>query len=129
MRTNKNDDISRYIRQAKRRDRYERDCERRYGSSFCGSDDEYGFAQAAYRQWQRSENEKKSYRLLYTALDDLRLLDPAGYMLISEYYIEGGVTFTEIGKKHGISRQACTKRIRKCLETLKLLVELHKLKD
>lgn len=130
MRANKKDDISSIARQIKRRERYERDKERKINAAniFCRNDDDFAFSQAAYQKWLQAENEQKLYQVLYAALDDLKLLDPAGYKLISEYYLEGGMTFTEIGKKYGISRQACTKRIHKCLSMLKVLVELHKLK-
>lgn len=70
---------------------------------------------------------KKRRCSLYEALEDLKLIDPVGYRLIIEYYLEERVTMTEIGRKHSISKQACSKKIRKCLDILKTLVELHKL--
>lgn len=125
-----NDDTLRYIRKIKRRNRYEKKKEIESGIVYVGSEDDFSFSNAVYLQWQESENQKKSYQALYEALEDLKIIDPAGHKLIIEYYFAGErVTYTELGKKYGISRQACTKKIRKCLSTLKSLVELHKYKS
>lgn len=133
MQTDKDftDDIGLIVKKMRRRQRYEREREKELkkkgGIAFCGSDYDYGFSQAAYRLWKQNENEKKSCQALYEALEDLRLIDPAGHRLIIEYYLEERVTLTEIGKKHGISKQACSKKIKKSLEVLKILVKLHRL--
>lgn len=133
MQTDKDftDDINLILKKIRRRQRYEREREKEFknkgGIAFCGSEYDYGFSQAAYRLWKQTEDEKKSCQALYEALEDLRLIDPAGHRLIIEYYLEERVTLTEIGKKHGISKQACSKKIKKSLETLKILVELHRL--
>ncbi len=131
MQTDKDftDDISLIVKRLRRRQRYEREREyeqkKKGGIAFCSSENDYGFSQAAYRLWRQNEERKKSCQALYEALEDLKLIDPAGYRLIIEYYFEERVTLTEIGRKHGISKQACSKKIGKCLDTLKILVELH----
>ena len=131
MQTDKDysDDISRWVKIMKRRERYEREREaelrRRNNVLTCGSDCDWGLSYAAYMSWKQSEETKKSCQALYEALEDLRLIDPAGHRLVVEYYLEEGVTLTEIGRKHGISRQACRKRINKCLDMLQTLVKLH----
>lgn len=131
MRTD-SDEISLFVKKQKRRDRYEREREaqlkKRSDISYFGSDNDWGFSQAAYNLWKQEEEEKKSCQALHEALEDLKLIDPAGHRLIIEYYFEERVTLTEIGRRHGISRQACRKRIDKCLDILKALVELHKFK-
>lgn len=125
------DEISLFVKKLKRRERYEREREaelkKRSDISYCGSDNDWGLSQAAYRLWKQEEEEKKSCQALYEALDDLKLIDPAGHRLIVEYYLEERVTMTEIGRRHGISRQACKKKIDKCLDILKIFVELHRL--
>lgn len=125
------DDIGLIVKRMRRRQRYERERENEQkkngGITLCGSEYDYGFSQAAYRLWKQNEAEKKSCQALYEALEDLKLIDPAGHRLIIEYYLEERVTLTEIGKKHGISKQACSKKIKKCLDILKILVELHRL--
>lgn len=133
MQTDKDftDDISLIVKRMRRRQRYEREREneqkKKGGVAFCGSEYDYGFSQAAYHLWKQNEEEKKSCQALYEALEDLKLIDPAGHRLIVEYYLEERVTMAEIGRKHGISKQACSKKIRKCLDILKVLVELHRL--
>lgn len=133
MQTDKNfpDDISLIVKRMRRRQRYERERENEQKKKGCvafySSEYDYGFSQAAYHLWKQNEEEKKSCQALYEALEDLKLINPAGYRLIVEYYLEERVTMAEIGKKHGISKQACSKKIRKCLDILKILVELHRL--
>lgn len=101
------------------------DIEKKNGIIYCGNDEDHSFSQAAFQFWQQSEQEKKSCQALYQALEDLREIDPVGYRMIVEYYLVGKVTLTDIGKKHRVSRQACGKRIKKCLSILKRLVQLH----
>lgn len=122
-----NDLMVNYERELRRRDRYEKKKDRLIGISYFGSEEEFGFSGAAYQQWLTEETRKRSYLALYEALEDLRGIDPPGHKLIIEYYFSGTkVTYTEIGKKYGISRQACTKKINNCLLMLKSLVNLHK---
>lgn len=110
-----------------RKTRYEKKKERLNGVKYFGSEDEFEFSNAAYQLWLTEETKKRSYQALYEALEDLNCIDPAGHKLIIEYFFSGTkVTYTEIGRKYGISRQACTKKIRKCLKKLESLVELHK---
>lgn len=124
---NKDKSVDIFVRKIKRRERYEQKRKAEEGIAYFGSEDDYGFSSAVYRMWQSKEQQKKSYEALYQALDDLSRIDPAGHKLIVEYYFSGEkITFTEIGRKYGISRQACTKKIRKCLTVLKSLVELHR---
>lgn len=129
MQTDENyDDVRlRYEKKLRRRNRYERQKERLSGVKYFGSEDDFGFSQAVYQHWLSEEAREKSYQALYEALEELKRIDPTGYKLIIEYFFGGTkVTYTEIGKKYGISRQACTKKIRKCLTKLKTFVELHK---
>jgi RNA polymerase sigma factor (sigma-70 family) len=123
------DEISFFVKKLKRRDRYERDRKKKENEeqsiSYFGSDDDFGFASFSYERWVKNEQREKSYNALYDALEDLKLIDPAGHKLIIEYYFDG-LTMTEIGKKHGISQQACSKKIHRCLKILENLVELHK---
>ena len=122
-----NDDMLAFARKNKRRSRYEYKKAVESGVMYCGTDSDFLFSYAMYKLWLEEEQQKKSYQALYEALEDLKLIDPAGHKLVIEYYFsEGKVTFTQIGKKHGISRQACSKKIRKCLNILKSLVKLHK---
>jgi uncharacterized protein YerC len=111
--------ISRYLEEKKRK------TDKRFGIAYCGCDMDYEFSQAAYMNWEESEQEKKSCQALYEALADLKEIDPVGYRMIIEYYLIGRATTTEIGKKNGISQQACSNRIRKCLTILQKLVMLH----
>lgn len=111
--------ISRYLEEKKRK------TDKRFGIAYCGYDMDYEFSQAAYTSWEQSEQEKKSCQALYEALEDLKEIDPVGYRMIIEYYLVGRATMTEIGKKNGISQQACSKRISKCLTILQKLVMLH----
>ena len=116
-----------YEKKLKRRNRYEKQKEYTSGVIYFGSENDFGFSNAVYQQWLTQEAENRSYQALYEALDDLRRIDPAGHKLIIEYFFGGAkVTYTEIGRMYGISRQACTKKIKKCLCKLKVLVNLHK---
>jgi hypothetical protein len=122
-------DLVKISKKLKRRNRYleekKRKTDKRFGIAYCGYDMDYEFSQAAYMNWEQTEQEKKSCQALYEALEDLKEIDLIGYRMIIEYYLVGRSTMTEIGKKYGVSRQACGKRINKCLSVLKILVNLH----
>lgn len=130
MQTDKTNDnnLLEFQKKIRRRNRYERYKEISSGTRYFGSEDDYHFSMAVYAQWVCEENQKKSFNALYEALEDLRSFDPAGYNLIIDYFFGNQkVTYTDLGKKYGISRQACSKRIHKCLAFLKdFLVNLHK---
>lgn len=120
-------DILKLYKKSRRRRRYEYKKALDNGFINYGSEDEFSILCAVYNMWLEEEQQKRSYEALHEALEDLKRLDPFGYRLVIGYYFSNEkVSFTQIGKMHGISRQACSRRIRKCLNTLKTLVELHK---
>lgn len=132
MQTEKNNkpkesELSKAISKLNRRERYEKERDQKNGLLFYSSDSDYAFASASYKQWECEENEKKSFQALYKALEDLKRIDPAGHRLIVEYYLsEEKVTKTEIGARHGISRQACGQKIKRSLKKLKMLVKMYR---
>lgn len=80
----------------------------------------------AYERWIQAEQMYQSYEELYYALDILKKIDPAGHKLIMEFYFCGEkITYTELAKRYGVSRWACSKKIHKCLKRLRTLMEMH----
>lgn len=122
-------DLKRFNSKCKRRERYE--FKLRYEHNlYYGADGERFSDEAAYTLWKQEEQRKKAYQALYQALDELKKIDPVGYKLIIDYYFHTnrGKRFTtkKLGKRYGISQQACSYRIHSCLKKLKALVMLNK---
>lgn len=62
-------------------------------------------------------------RNMHIALDKaLQDLSADEYEIISECFFEGKVNYTKLAKKHGITRQAYTKKLKHILKMLKKLV-------
>ena len=60
---------------------------------------------------------------LHLALQQFRELNPKGFALIDDYYFHGRISFAELGRMHGISRQAATKALKRNVDALRPLVE------
>lgn len=121
------DEIIKLYKKSKRQRRYEYKKTLKNGLINYGNEDDFTVLRAVYKMWLEEEEQKRTHEALHEALEDLRRLDPFGYRLIIGYYFcNEKVSYTQLGKMNGISRQACSKRIRKCLNTLKVLVKLHK---
>ena len=59
---------------------------------------------------------------LRMALNDFKTRNPVGYRYISEFYLGKEISAAEMGRKHGISRQAVSQRISHYLNQLRKIV-------
>lgn len=68
-------------------------------------------------------SERNLHRALHKALSEL---DKAEYEIIQEYFFsDEKVTYEELSKKHSIARQVYTRKVKRILAKLKVLVVSH----
>ena len=61
---------------------------------------------------------------MYLAMDDLEKLNPYWHKLICEFYLrKDEITLAQLGKMHGISRQAVTKSFKRAMKVVQQLAE------
>lgn len=85
--------------------------------------DDYYFDVYQFEQYELQEQKRKLHNALDKALEEFEVIDPIGFQLVDEFFFgEKRFTFTEMGRRHKISRQAYTKMLNKHLKVLKSLI-------
>lgn len=100
-----------------------REKDKRHRVVYYGSTEELAFWQSTC---DRLDGDPDVYETaLRLALQQFRQINPEGYALIDDYYFHGRISFTELGRMHGISRQAATKALKRNVDALRPLVEAY----
>ena len=61
---------------------------------------------------------------MYLALNDLEKLNPYLHKLVCEFYFrEEKITLEQLGKIHGVTRQAVTKSFKRAMKVLRQIAE------
>lgn len=114
-------------RQRKRQERYFHEKDKENRVVYYGSEDKLAYLlyDSGYYNDGKSEYELLCESALKMALADFAERYPGGYRVIIEFYYHGEITYTELGRRLGISRQAATKTLKSSIRRLRPLVELY----
>ena len=93
----------------------------------------YGYEDEIYRSrffriyeksLQESEYKNFLFQAMYLALNDLEKLNPYWHKLVCEFYFsEEKITLEQLGKMHGVTRQAVTKSFKRAMKVLQQIAE------
>lgn len=114
-------------RQRKRQERYFHEKDRENKVVYYGSEDKLAYLlyDSGYYNDEKSEYELLCESALKMALADFSERYPLGYKVLIEFYYHGEITYTELGRRLGMSRQAATKSLKSSIRRLRPLVELY----